>query len=247
MLWLNLDLDSCWVRREESERINEDYKRPHALWAHAERLIAHRSSELALSDAVLALNRSVRLRLESLERTYSFASGPGVRAGARALERLAHFGVIRPLILRRLINIRNNIEHADVPPLAIEELESLLDTVWYFLRSTDNLACYRTTALAFYPEDHEGYYISVSLGTYSKWEFEFGGWLPAAALSSSPVDGGIKARLFRKSLRQEIADAPIIAGDGRGRLGSDVSVEGTLIGPEEKLRRVAEIILTSPE
>jgi hypothetical protein len=139
--WLALEISSCGITRDGNPGVLGDHERPHRLWTHAERLIANRSSELALSDAILALNRSLRLRLESLERSYSFSLAPGIRAGARALERLAHFGIVRPLILRRLIDIRNAIEHQDDPPPPIDELELLLDAMWYFLRSTDQLVC----------------------------------------------------------------------------------------------------------
>jgi hypothetical protein len=42
-----------------------------------------------------------------------------------------------------------------------------------------------------YPENHEDYWLSVSLNTSPHWSFDLRGWLPAAALSSSPADWSI--------------------------------------------------------
>jgi hypothetical protein len=88
--WLALEISSCRVETEAVGGLKEDHERPHKLWTHAERLIALRASELALSDAILALNRSLRLRLESIERRgigNSCGSDSGRRSGVSCGDR----------------------------------------------------------------------------------------------------------------------------------------------------------------
>ena len=52
---------------------------------------------------------------------------------------MAHFGFIRPLMLSKILEVRNLIEHHDQPPPKYERCLELLEFTWYFLRSTDNI------------------------------------------------------------------------------------------------------------
>jgi len=66
------------------------------------------------------------------------------------LELLASFDVVRPLMLRRLIDIRNFVEHQDSTPPSSDECRMFADLVWYFLRSTDSLVRSHLDNLIFY-------------------------------------------------------------------------------------------------
>jgi hypothetical protein len=67
------------------------------------------------------------------------------------LELLEYFGIIRPFMLKQLIDIRNLVEHEDSSPPPIGECLTFADLIWYFLRSTDGLAKVLAEAIIFRP------------------------------------------------------------------------------------------------
>lgn len=48
-------------------------------------------------------------------------------------------GIVKGFVIRKLFSIRNNIEHNERKYSNKDQCQDLLDTVWYFLKSTDNL------------------------------------------------------------------------------------------------------------
>jgi hypothetical protein len=239
--WLLADLDSWWSTLDSVQGTGEDHKHAHKLWEHAEQLVAGRPSTLALSDAVLVLNRAVRLRLDSLERVHFFSKAPGLRPGSRGLERLTHFKLVRPLVLRRLMGIRNSIEHQDAAAPSVEEIEALVDTVWYFLRSTDSLVALRSPTVTLHPEEHEDYALTITLETSPQWVLRVRGWLPGRCVSDSALTDGIQIATTRIVPRSDLADA-IIVGDGRGRMPSDLLIEGEVASSTNHFQDLAVLI-----
>lgn len=126
--------DSDGGRRSDPDRV----KRPHVILAHAENALGAGDSEFAIADAVLGLKRAIDSRLRHLEELYRFSGLFPKSVGA--LERLEQVGLARPLVVRQLFDIRNDIEHRDAPPPTRERVRELVDATWYFLRTTDH-AC----------------------------------------------------------------------------------------------------------
>ena len=60
-----------------------------------------------------------------------------IGADIGALERLEAVGLARPLLIRQLFTLRNDIEHNDAPPPDEQKCSELLDATWYFLKTTD--------------------------------------------------------------------------------------------------------------
>jgi hypothetical protein len=74
-----------------------------------------------------------------LKEIYQLRDLPTGTKAMKDLELLECLGIIRPLMLRQLINIRNIVEHEVSSPPSTDECLMFADLTWYFLRSTDNL------------------------------------------------------------------------------------------------------------
>ncbi|SDH60894.1 hypothetical protein SAMN05192558_12215 [Actinokineospora alba] len=114
-------------------------------------------------DTVLWLNRAVNLRMRLLTQRYNMRSilrDPP----PQDTEILARIGIIRPHMHRALTELHRALEVSPVPP---EHCAELVDTVWYFLRSTDSLMNVQRTDMAFAHEqaNRDGY-VSFEFGQY---------------------------------------------------------------------------------
>jgi hypothetical protein len=127
--------------------------RPHDLLAHAERNLASVADEFARADAVLALKRAVNSRLKHLEELYGFALSFPKSVGA--LERLEAVDLARPLLVRQMFELRNDIEHNDAPVPELARCAELVDATWYFLRATDAACSEAARSLTLRPRSEE--------------------------------------------------------------------------------------------
>jgi hypothetical protein len=86
---------------------------------------------------------AVDSRIRLLSETYGLTSLARLLGWRRKsddadmLEMLTRLGLIRPLLLRQLKDVRNVVEHSDAGAPSEDECLNYLDVVWYFLRSTD--------------------------------------------------------------------------------------------------------------
>lgn len=119
-------------------------QRAYAHWEHAEGLVQVASTEFQRIDVVTTLKRAVDHRVRLLHDVYTLRDVPLANLPKNSLERLQFFGIVRPLMLGKLVALRNAIEHEDASPPDLAECKELVEFVWYFLRSTDRLATVRT-------------------------------------------------------------------------------------------------------
>jgi hypothetical protein len=134
--WLPEEILSWHAEYESGHRTEiERVLRPHELLLHSEGLLTSTENEFARADAVLSLKRAINSRLQHLEELYAFSTAFPRNIGA--LERLEIVGLARPLLIRQLFSLRNNIEHNDATPPNAYECRELIDSTWYFLKTTD--------------------------------------------------------------------------------------------------------------
>jgi hypothetical protein len=182
-------------RRSDPDRV----KRPHAILAHAENVLATGSSEFALADAVVSLKRAINSRLQHIEELYRFSELFPKALGS--LERLEQVGLARPLVVRQLFDIRNDIEHRDVPPPAHKRVRELVDATWYFLRTTDQ-ACkvvpygvvLRSAAEGSFPPEQS---ISLQSSREKVGRFDIAGWVKLDFLSETLQPNCFETDLIR--------------------------------------------------
>jgi hypothetical protein len=114
--------------------------RPYETHQHACDRLAGDPSEFDRVDAITTLKRIVSRRVKELNENYCLRELPTGPKPKYNLALLEYFGIIRPFMLKRLIDIRNFVEHEDSIPPPTDECLMFADLVWYFLRSTDKIA-----------------------------------------------------------------------------------------------------------
>lgn len=142
-----------WEGYDEGSRYLQDgtAARPYEIHQHACDRLADNPNEFDRVDAITTLRRSVGHRVKALKEIYRLRE---LRIGAKPkgdLELLSSLGIIRPFMLKRLIDIRNIVEHQDSRPPSVDECLMFADLVWYFLRSTDKLVYLQLERLTFVP------------------------------------------------------------------------------------------------
>ena len=130
-----------WVQYPESTHHHpkESVFRPYEIHQHACDILAGDPNRDQRGDAIRALRRAVGMRLKELKEIYQLRELPTGMRSLKDLELLESFGIIRPFMLMRLIDLRNSVEHEDSIPPPTDECLMFADLVWYFLRSTDGL------------------------------------------------------------------------------------------------------------
>lgn len=103
---------------------------------HAESLINKHDDKYHIQDCIRNLKNIVNKRIKQIERVYNFKS---FYPNKHILEIYKELGIVKGFVIRKLFIIRNDIEHNDLEYQDKEQCHDLLDTVWYFLKSTDNL------------------------------------------------------------------------------------------------------------
>ena len=71
------------------------------------------------------------------------------------LETYKELGIVKGFVIRKLFTIRNNIEHNELEYSDAEQCQDLLDTIWYFLKSTDELVYTANTGIELSEDDIE--------------------------------------------------------------------------------------------
>lgn len=118
----------------------EDWELPYSEVNHAFTILNHHSSIGFRKDAIVNLERAIKFRLKMLNEIYQFKHLPGIKPKSQ-LDTMLDVGLIKPLMLRKIVEIRNGVQHnykSTIPTK--EECIELAEFAWYFLRSTDNIA-----------------------------------------------------------------------------------------------------------
>ena len=139
------------------------------------------------------LKRAINSRLQHLEDLYAFSQAFPKNFGA--LERLNVVGLARPLLIRQLFALRNDIEHNDATPPSEKKCLELIDSTWYFLKTTD-YACKlvpRAVSLENPIDGRRRQWITARF-TASRTEVDFYGWLSNKFLSVDERPGFFAVR-----------------------------------------------------
>ncbi|WP_461169178.1 hypothetical protein [Arthrobacter sp. Z1-15] len=125
------------------------------------------------------------------------------------LEVLNRLGLARPLILRQLKEIRNSVEHQDRGAPSQEDSLSYIDSVWYFLRSTDIFASRRilsferSSASLASSNPARTHFIEFNFAK-GDWTPRVRGWFPSSAISTHPQRGALELVLDKPAKQSEL-------------------------------------------
>lgn len=142
-----------WQAYDEGSRYLEGdtVTRSYEIHQHACDILAGDPNRDQRGDVIRALRRVVGRRVKELKEIYQLRDLPTCTKAVKDLELLESFGIIRPFMLKRLIEIRNFVEHEDSIPPPADECLMFADLAWYFLRSTDKLVQLRLDRISFVP------------------------------------------------------------------------------------------------
>lgn len=173
----------------------DDVMRPYQILTHSESLINKDSSAFNLADALGNLKRALNHRLQLIERLYQLKTLKFVGIPKGYLEILEKYGLARPYLIKKLMEIRNNIEHKDKKPPSVDRCRELLDVTWYFLKSTDQIVSSIPLDIELEAINshglHEKYGCSISIKLPKK-DFSISGWFPIKYINKEKFDNSFK-------------------------------------------------------
>jgi hypothetical protein len=236
--WISLDILS-WETFPEGGVKYEDMsgllRRPYHLLRHAEDKLRSTPSELDLVDVITTLKRAAFHRKGAIDKHYALKHIPISDLPKDPLERLAFFGIVKPIVLGALVDIRNSIEHSDGSPPGLERCKEMVEYVWYFLRSTDALirSIPKTYILGTDDsDDPKCYCLNIHTGPSNDWRVETHGWLPDSMITMSERAGSC---LVEGNLQRAKDHA---RAEGRHRSPEDAFINGKVLGPRGELVRL---------
>ena len=229
-------------------------KQPYVILSHSADLLKRHSGVLFRVDAVLAMKRALDVRLKRLNHIYSFDRLCGKDIPKHIIQKLEYYGVVRPLMLRKLMDVRNTLEHGHKRPPTAERCEEFHEFVWYFLRSTEGIASWPVDGFEFRHPVHWANY-EIICEKDRNWTFRLRGWLTPDMVSMTSRKGWACFSLMNIKTRQEVRHTMTKAQlrmlpeklDERGRMPDDVYVEMRLKLQEENpihhqlVRRLFEV------
>ena len=101
------------------------------------------NDELYFADAISNLRKAINYRVSDLFSNLGVDNLSLPLGKYRRFEKLELLGIVKPLLLHKLLIVRNGIEYNFETPPCKAECEELADVVWYFYKSTDRLCSNR--------------------------------------------------------------------------------------------------------
>ncbi len=166
-LWLSPEILG-WNTDVLNPRISADWDflKPYELLKHAKKRLDEVDDKEnldkenpALGEVVYHLRRAIEHREKHLAEKFNLSGlpfeVPSGKKNPRIDERLYQLGIIRPILLRKLNDLRNLITHEQKDPYSKDKslINELSEFTWYFLRSTDSFLGRNISGIIFYPPD----------------------------------------------------------------------------------------------
>lgn len=202
----NIIDNKIWI----SEKIFENYlpciggkpvsasfrKRSYALWNHANTLIQNANTEFELEDGIIDLKRALNHRLKLIEQIYGFKQYIPEYKNIPYLEILERLSIIKPSLLKKLLIIRNNIEHNDDSAPEQERCLELSDIVWYFLKSTDQMCNLLYNDIECIDEENDNQFFSIKIDYEKPFNISIRGLLNKNDLSFSYTESFLELNVL---------------------------------------------------
>lgn len=181
---------------EEATGVDEELIfRAHEIWRHSKDCLVDEPSDFDRIDCISSLRRAVNHRLKSITTAYQFDLLPSLRAKKQSLEKFQDYGIIRPALIKDLLEVRNLIEHEDAEPPEVERCKYFVDIVWYFLKSTDGLLRMRIESLS-YTHDSDESSLLIRIRPQDSWAITIKGAVRETMLTEQRQPFTIELREF---------------------------------------------------
>lgn len=160
-IWINDCILKWYINGSVGTPSDENIQECYDYFNYAESLIDNFDDKFHIQDCIKNLKYVVDKRIKQIERIYNFKS---YAPNEHILETYKMLGIVKGFVIKKLFTIRNNIEHNELEYTDKEQCHDLLDTVWYFLKSTDNLVYQADTENTMYSDlDNENEWISINV------------------------------------------------------------------------------------
>jgi hypothetical protein len=236
-IWIKLDLLNWQTTTEGGEILNQlNLQRAHEIWRHAALKLTHNATEMDRVDAITTLKRCLNQRLKQFEKEYKLIPFLGQNSN-RYLQLLEQLGLIRPLLIQYLMDIRNEIEHEDKKPPKIERCLEMLDVVWYFLKSTDAFMKIRASFLLVIPLQNSfqgedvAYWIIIDISISRNWKMTGRGWLPQEYILAKSAPNCLEVLTEILQTNQYWKER----GEHLDKNDTDLYFSGSIVGLPDKL------------
>ncbi len=224
---------------------DELWRRPYRIFGHADQILQKDTTDFDRVDVITTLKRAVDNRIRLLNEIYKFKLIPIKNKPSKAIEILCYLGIIRPIMVQKLIYIRNAVEHEDAPPPDHNDCLSFLEFVWYFIRSTDHLvreSVYELILNHTEEDFHDIYYLDLIFNPENRWSPKVIGWVQPNMISANLVDKWILLNIERTETRASLLSRLGQTDDpddiGRGKNPDDICFHGEIRGPAEHLKKI---------
>jgi len=171
------------------------------IWRHARARLNDIPSELDRVDCIGTLKRAINHRLKAIQATYHFDRLPTKRQKKQTLEKLQDYGIVRPAIIKELLEVRNGIEHNDTPPPDTAKCAFYVDIVWYFLKSTDSLVDMAVDSIH-YEDDQSESAVIIAIKPREDWRVTVSGSVLDSYLTEHPEPHDLTLLDFKSSERR---------------------------------------------
>jgi hypothetical protein len=217
------------------------WHRAYEMLRHVDRRLSGQPDEFARTDAVATLKRAVDHRIRVLDEKYGLRGLPVREKPEKILDLLEWVGLIRPAMFRKLIELRNAVEHEDHPPSDAENCRVLADFAWFFMKATDRYVQLVVERFVL-KEDHSSpsarHWIQVAVEPPRNWAPHIDGWLPPSLISDVPIDGWLQANLQHKETWADVSARMTCATrltHSPNRTTDDIRFVGEVRGPAHAL------------
>lgn len=211
-VWISNEIFRWYSNAQGSSIISQDlWKRSYEIWDRGSKLIEKNEDQFDLVDGISNLKRSLNHRLMLVEDLYHFKDISFKNKPKGYLELLQCFNLIRPMIMKALLHIRNNIEHNDAMPPELSRCKELVDVVWYFHKSTDSLVQLVNDDFGFNLYNDNGeetyYEFTLSIDYNNHRKCELAGWFPIEMISLEKRDTFFKVQLNNFNGKEVFTDS----------------------------------------
>ncbi|MDD9180712.1 MULTISPECIES: hypothetical protein [Aliivibrio] len=177
-IYINEDIFKWNYNKNSFNEATDGWQKSYSYLEHAEALLTIENSPHFMVDIISNLKRAVDFRINQLSKKYKLKELKCLFGAKGSYDLLVMLGVIRPLMLEKLITLRNQVEHQFEIPNNIDLCKELTEFVWYFLKTTDLLTKYEYGDLCFQHPTKKHLFCDIEINFTNKWSFNGSGWLP---------------------------------------------------------------------
>ena len=211
---------------------------------HAQSLLAIADNGNFYIDIISNLKRSIDHRLKLLSKCYDIKYISRLFGVKGSFDTLSKLSLVRRLMVNKLIELRNNIEHQFSDAPSHERCEEYIEFTWYFLRSTDSWVKEVHSDIYFEHPSISHYFIELDLNIENGWNIEFSAWLPIELYSEVKKDKFYELEVekleFGREFSERLKNNPALNSDGHwdALKQGDLHLRSVLIQSPELKRRI---------